>query len=67
MNMENICETWQASRDLQPTAITRRGGNNSVMNNIPFNKPFIAGKELYYIAQTVTFGSTAGDSFFSRE
>ena len=24
--------------------------------NIPFNKPFIAGKELYYIAQAVTLG-----------
>ena len=24
---------------------------------IPFNKPFIAGKELYYISQAVTFGN----------
>lgn len=27
--------------------------------NIPFNKPFIAGKELYYIAQAVTYGNIA--------
>ena len=33
---------------------------------IPFNKPFIAGKELYYIAQAVTFGNMAGDGNFSQ-
>ena len=27
--------------------------------NIPFNKPFIAGKELYYIAEAVTRGNCA--------
>jgi hypothetical protein len=26
---------------------------------IPFNKPFIAGKELHYIAQAVTLGNIA--------
>lgn len=34
--------------------------------NIPFNKPFIAGKELYYIAQAVTLGNIAGDGHFTR-
>lgn len=34
--------------------------------DIPFNKPFIAGKELYYIAQAVTFGQLAGDGHFTR-
>jgi dTDP-4-amino-4,6-dideoxygalactose transaminase len=34
---------------------------------IPFNKPFIAGKELYYIAQAVTFGNIAGDGYFTRQ
>ncbi|MCA9073884.1 MAG: dTDP-4-amino-4,6-dideoxygalactose transaminase [Planctomycetaceae bacterium] len=34
---------------------------------IPFNKPFIAGKELHYIAQAVTFGNIAGDGFFTKK
>jgi dTDP-4-amino-4,6-dideoxygalactose transaminase len=33
---------------------------------IPFNKPFIAGKELFYIAQAVTFGNIAGDGQFTQ-
>jgi dTDP-4-amino-4,6-dideoxygalactose transaminase len=33
---------------------------------IPFNKPFIAGKELYYIAQAVTLGNISGDGFFTQ-
>ncbi len=34
---------------------------------IPFNKPFIAGKELYYIAQAVTLGNLAGDGYFTKQ
>jgi dTDP-4-amino-4,6-dideoxygalactose transaminase len=34
--------------------------------SIPFNKPFIAGKELYYIAQAVTLGNISGDGHFTR-
>jgi dTDP-4-amino-4,6-dideoxygalactose transaminase len=33
---------------------------------IPFNKPFIVGKELYYIAQAVTLGNMAGDGHFTQ-
>ncbi len=33
---------------------------------IPFNKPFIAGKELYYIAQAVTLGNIGGDGHFTQ-
>ncbi len=33
---------------------------------IPFNKPFIAGKELYYIAQAVTMGNLGGDGHFTQ-
>ena len=33
---------------------------------IPFNKPFVAGKELYYIAQAVTFGNLGGDGHFTQ-
>ena len=34
--------------------------------SIPFNKPFIAGKELFYIAQAVTYGNIAGDGHFTK-
>lgn len=34
---------------------------------IPFNKPFLAGKELYYIAQSVLGGHTAGDGVFTKK
>jgi dTDP-4-amino-4,6-dideoxygalactose transaminase len=33
---------------------------------IPFNKPFIIGKELFYIAQAVTLGNISGDGRFTR-
>ena len=33
---------------------------------IPFNRPFVAGKELFYIAQAVLGGRLAGDGQFSR-
>lgn len=34
---------------------------------ISFNKPFLAGKELYYIAQCVISGHTAGDGMFTKK
>jgi len=34
---------------------------------IPFNKPFIAGKELYYVAQAVTYGNLGGDGRFTQQ
>jgi dTDP-4-amino-4,6-dideoxygalactose transaminase len=34
---------------------------------IPFNKPFIAGKELYYVAQAVTLGNLGGDGQFTQQ
>jgi dTDP-4-amino-4,6-dideoxygalactose transaminase len=33
---------------------------------VPFNKPFVAGKELYYVAQAVVKGNLAGDGFFTQ-
>ena len=33
---------------------------------IPFNKPCIAGKALYYISQAVTFGNITGDGYFTK-
>ena len=34
---------------------------------IPFNKPFIAGKELYYIAQAVALGNIGGDGHYTQQ
>ena len=34
---------------------------------IPFNRPFIVGKELYYMAQAVQRGHLAGDGQFTRK
>lgn len=34
---------------------------------IPFNKPYIAGKELFYIAQAVELGNISGDGHFTRK
>jgi dTDP-4-amino-4,6-dideoxygalactose transaminase len=34
---------------------------------IPFNKPFIAGKELFYIARAVTLGNLGGDGHFTKQ
>lgn len=35
--------------------------------DIPFNKPFIAGKELYYIADAVMSQKIAGDGIYGRK
>lgn len=37
------------------------------MDHIPFNKPYIVGKELWNIAQAVQFGKLAGDGYFTRQ
>ena len=37
------------------------------MNSIPFNRPFIVGKELYYIAQAVTLGNLGNNGEFTRK
>jgi dTDP-4-amino-4,6-dideoxygalactose transaminase len=37
------------------------------MTRIPFNRPFIAGKELYYIAQAVAGGNISGDGHFTQK
>ncbi len=34
---------------------------------IPFNKPFIVGKELYYIAQSVLHGQISGDGPYTKK
>lgn len=37
------------------------------MERIPFNKPFIAGNELHYIARAVALGNIGGDGYFTRQ
>ncbi|MBO7680580.1 MAG: DegT/DnrJ/EryC1/StrS family aminotransferase, partial [Thermoguttaceae bacterium] len=37
------------------------------MEKIPFNKPFIIGKELYNIAQAVSNGHLSGDGPFTKK
>lgn len=36
-------------------------------HRIPFNRPFIAGKELYYIARAVTDGRLSGDGPYTQK
>jgi dTDP-4-amino-4,6-dideoxygalactose transaminase len=34
---------------------------------IPFNKPFLVGKELFYVAQSVLSGQISGDGLFTKK
>ncbi len=53
--------------DAQDTFVERTLGRGALASGaIPFNKPFIAGKELFYIAQAVTNGNIAGDGHFTK-
>ncbi len=36
-------------------------------NNIPFNKPYLHGRELVYIAQSVASGKISGDGIFTKK
>jgi dTDP-4-amino-4,6-dideoxygalactose transaminase len=33
---------------------------------VPFNKPFISGKELYYIADSVMKGQISGNGYYTK-
>jgi dTDP-4-amino-4,6-dideoxygalactose transaminase len=37
------------------------------VNNIPFNKPYMTGRELWYIAQAHANGHLAGDGMFTKK
>ena len=37
------------------------------MASIPFNKPYICGKELFYIANSVNSGKISGDGMFTKK
>jgi dTDP-4-amino-4,6-dideoxygalactose transaminase len=56
--------TVMPARD--PTFEDARGEDLDPTGPIPFNKPFIVGKELFYIAQAVTKGNIGGDGFFTQ-
>jgi hypothetical protein len=36
------------------------------LDSIPFGRPFVVGKELYYIAKAVEHGGLAGDQVFTK-
>lgn len=38
---------------------------DSAGRDIPFNKPYVAGKELHYVAQAITSGRIAGDGEYT--
>ena len=40
---------------------------SSNTNNIPFNKPYMTGRELWYIAQAHTNGHLSGDGMFTKK
>jgi len=40
--------------------------NQKIPISIPFNRPAVVGKELYYISQTILYGHAAGDGEFTR-
>ena len=37
------------------------------MNSIPFNKPFLSGKEISYIEQSIQSGRISGDGMFTKK
>lgn len=52
-----------------PPAVVKLPVTDEMKNGlprIPFNKPFIVGKELYYISQAVLGGQLAGDGQFTQ-
>jgi len=52
---------------LENSPINRPPAPEATMeSNTPFNKPFVVGKELYYMAQTVQKGHLAGDGDFTK-
>jgi len=39
----------------------------AMSSEIPFNRPFVAGKELFYIAQAITLNNLGGDGHFTSQ
>jgi dTDP-4-amino-4,6-dideoxygalactose transaminase len=57
-----IRKTPDGSRRFQ----TNNGLKSMSQIQIPFNKPYIAGKELYYVAKAVTKGYLEGDGYYTH-
>jgi len=56
--------SWSATNDL---AVERADGKIDLSNSkIPFNKPYMTGKELYYIAEAKFGNMLAGDGPFTK-
>lgn len=58
---------WLPKGSSQAIQIPKRAPIDHVMLNIPFNKPYLAGKELWYIAQAHAKCQMAGDGAFTRQ
>ena len=43
------------------------GSQNMNKEYVPFNKPYIVGKELWNIARAVQMGKLAGDGYFTKQ
>jgi dTDP-4-amino-4,6-dideoxygalactose transaminase len=50
--------------DSSTRAASRQSASSAA--KIPFNKPFIAGAELFHIARAVTMGNVSGDGYFTE-
>jgi dTDP-4-amino-4,6-dideoxygalactose transaminase len=62
------CQSAGSSGDAaDPATSCARLNPVTQQSAIPFNKPFIVGKELFYIAQAVTYGNIAGDGHYTQQ
>ena len=50
-----------------PTLVSQMVLDQQPKYSIPFNRPTIVGKELYYISQAILEGHSSGDGRFSRQ
>ena len=58
-----IVKCWQYVPSEHSLVAASRGCSQQM---IPFNKPYIAGKEFFYIAQAVALGNIGGDGRFTQ-
>ncbi len=48
--------------------VSLQGKTNAfTVDRIPFNKPYLSGKELYYISQTIHSGKSSGNNQFTKK
>src|SRR5438105_14761751 len=58
-------ESWYGTSPMQRARPLITQGKEMV-DRIPFNKPFMTGKELHYMAQALTSGNISGDGPFTK-